>query len=133
MTEASEGDPFEEGPRDPEREWRELVAHVGDAFDRTLWRIALVDGVAVGVVLPTVFQRKDAVGTLSYIGIVPEHRRRGLGRALHASGLRLLAAAGARRYAGSTDLRNAPMARIFEKNGCALEAVQLLLHPPAAR
>lgn len=130
LTEASEGDPFEGPERDPEREWKELLEATGDDLDPTLWRIALMDGEPVGVVLPTVWKGKRKEGTLSYVGVVPAHRGQGLGRALHAAGLHLLAEAGAQRYAGSTDVRNAPMAHVFEQNGCAVTSVQLLLHPP---
>jgi len=130
LWEASQGDPFEGDDRDAEREWRELVADTGTELDPTLWRIALRDGVPVGVVLPTVWEGARREGTLSYVGVVPAHRGRGLGRALHAAGLRLLAEAGALRYAGSTDVRNAAMARVFAANGCPVASVQLLLRPP---
>jgi RimJ/RimL family protein N-acetyltransferase len=132
LVSASEGDPFEEEPRDPEREWKELVEDTGDDLDPTLWRVALQDGEPVGVVLPTVWKGRRREGTLSYVGVVPAHRGRGLGRALHAAGLHLLAGAGALRYAGSTDVRNTAMARVFERNGCPTTSVQLLLHPPRA-
>lgn len=127
---ASEGDPFEEDVRDPDAEWKELLEHAGDAFDPVLWRIALLDGAAAGVVLPTVFPEVDPLpGTCSYLGLLPPFRGRGLGRALHAEGLRLLAGAGARVYKGSTDERNLPMARVFAGNGCEVVGVQLLLRP----
>jgi len=132
LWDASQGDPFEDGDRDPQREWRELVEDTGDDLDPTLWRVAMRESEPVGVVLPTVWEGTRREGTLSYVGVVPAHRGKGLGRALHAAGLHLLAGAGALRYVGSTDVRNAAMARVFEENGCAVTSVQLLLHPPRA-
>ena len=110
-------------------EWRELLDYAGEALDRDLWRLALVDGAVAGVVLPVVWPGDDRTGTLFYVGIVPSHRGRGLGRALHAEGLRLLAAAGAVSYSGSTDCRNEAMARVFERNGCEILGRQLFLVP----
>lgn len=130
LTEASEGDPFEDEPRDPRREWDDLVEATGNDLDPALWRVAWWEGEPVGVVLPTVWEGKRREGTLSYVGVLPAHRGRGLGRALHAAGLRLLAEAGALRYAGSTDVRNLPMARVFERNGCPTTSVQLILRAP---
>ena len=125
MVEASEGDPYEEregAARDVAREWAELIEHEGDRFDPSGWY--LVDDAAgpVGVLLP----RADdaATGTLSYLGIVPSRRGRGLGRLLHAKGLALLAGRGLARYIGSTDVRNAPMLRVFERNGCRVKGTQ---------
>lgn len=130
LWDASQGDPFEDEDRDPQREWMELVAETGDDLDRHLWRIARWRGETVGVLLPTLWEGKRREGTLSYIGILPAHRGRGLGRALHAAGLRLLAGAGAHRYVGSTDERNRAMARVFARNGCRTESVQLYLDAP---
>jgi len=123
---AAEGDPFEDPEtRDPEREWQDLLAHAGDHLDRDLWKVAHVDGEPVGVVLPQSFGWDPPEGTLSYVGILPEHRGRGLGRRLHRAGLGLLKEAGIPHYKGSTDERNAPMARVFERNDCEVTAVQL--------
>ncbi len=130
MAAASEGDPFEEeGERDHDKEWSDLLLHVGDDLDRDLWRVALVDGEVAGVVLPRVWPEDNPPGTLCYVGLLPAFRGRGLGWRLHAWGLTLLRAAGAARYVGSTDERNAAMARTFEKNGCPVEGIQVFLRP----
>ena len=130
LMEASEGDPFEESERDPDREWRELVAYAGDGFDPTLWRVPLLGDEPIGIVLPTTWPKVGDSGTLAYLGVLPAFRRRGLGRALHAAGLGLLAGAGVKTYKGSTDVRNEAMVRVFERNGCTRKADQLLLRPP---
>jgi len=125
MDRAAEGDPFEhEGPRDALQELRDLARLAGDRFDPAAW-FALVDGDGhvAGVVLPQTWEGPG--GTLYYIAVTPEFRRRGLGRALHALGLRLLGERGAERYVGSTDTRNEAMVRIFERNGCTEIARQV--------
>jgi RimJ/RimL family protein N-acetyltransferase len=126
MAEASEGDPFEErkgAERDLDREWRELVSYAGDLFRPDRWWTVDDDSGPVGVVLPQAFSTEK--GTLFYLGVLPHRRGVGLGRALHAQGLHLLAAQGLRRYVGSTDLRNEPMRRVFERNGCRVKGVQV--------
>ncbi len=127
MTRCAEGDPFPEDDFDPQQDWRELLEHAGASFDPNRWRAPLIDGEPAGVVLPTPYPGAPIEGTISYVGILPAFRGRGFGRALHASGLRLLAEAGCTIYKGSTDHRNKAMARVFEKNGCAVDGVQLLM------
>jgi RimJ/RimL family protein N-acetyltransferase len=134
MTLASTGDPFEDAAaRDPIREFRELVAYAGSRFDPTWWRVAFLEGEPVGVVLPQVFEASEDEGSLFYIGVVPEHRGRGLGRALHAAGLEFLARKGVSRYVGSTDTRNHPMLAIFLSNGCRRTGTQLFYKPVSRR
>jgi GNAT superfamily N-acetyltransferase len=123
---AAEGDPFEEGePRDPQREWNELLDYAGKMLDRDLWRIALLDGETVGVVLPQAYDEDPPRGTLAYVAVLPAHRGKGLGRLLHRSGLALLAEAGVQKYVGSSDVRNVPMLKTFEHNGCETVSTQI--------
>ena len=132
MTEASEGDPFEDATEcDPEAEFAELVEAAGSKFDPAIWMLAHVEGEAVGVVLPQEFSDSEAEGTLFYVAVLPAFRGRGYGRALHATGLAMLAERGVTRYIGSTDTRNRPMLKVFEANGCPQTATQLFYGPPA--
>ena len=91
-----------------------------------------LEGEAVGVVLPQEFSDSEAEGTLFYVAVLPAFRGRGYGRALHATGLAMLAERGVTRYIGSTDTRNKPMLKVFEANGCPQTATQLFYGPPAA-
>jgi len=127
MTACAADDPFPEDDEDPQENWRDLVSHAGESFDLDRWRTVVVDGVPSGVILPTPYPDAPTEGTISYVGLLPAFRGRGLGRGLHASGLRLLADAGCTIYKGSTDARNVPMARVFEKNGCPVDDVQLFM------
>jgi GNAT superfamily N-acetyltransferase len=134
MAAAAEGDPFEEMEgRDPDADFQELVELAGDLFDESSWFLAAVGGKTVGVVLPQAFPDNDSQGTLFYVAILPVFRGRGYGRALHAAGLSLLAGRGVTDYVGSTDTRNAPMLRVFERNECPRTTTQLFFRPPSIR
>ncbi len=132
MTKAAEGDPFEdmEG-RDPEADFQELVDMAGEKYAPESWFFALLDSEVVGVLLPQAFPDSETDGTLFYVAVLPAFRGRGYGRALHASGLSMLAERGVTRYVGSTDTRNGPMLKIFEANGCPQTGTQLFYRPPA--
>jgi len=128
---ASEGDPFEpEGAHDALRELGDLIAYAGDAFDPSAWWIVREGEEDVGAVLPQTEADEPEAGSIFYVGIVPEKRGRGFGRLLHALALDALAARGAKRYVGSTELRNAPMRRVFARNGCREIARQVFYAPP---
>ena len=57
-------------------------------------------------------------GSINYVGVVRHHRRQGLGKALHLTGLRKLKDMGCKLYYGGTDSFNAGMQKIFEANNC---------------
>ena len=128
MYEASEGDPFEERKgreRDLSKEWRELVDGAEERFDPARWYLVDDEQGPVGVLLPQAVD--DRTGSLFYVGVLPARRGAGLGRGLHARGLALLSEAGLARYVGSTDFRNAPMRRVFFRNGCREIGIQAFL------
>lgn len=130
MSEAATGDPFENPEeRDPRRDFRSLMDYAGDRFDPTWWKVAFLGARPVGVILPQAFPGSETDGSLFYVGVVPDHRGRGLGRMLHATGLESLARKGITRYVGSTDSRNLPMLAIFAANGCAQSGTQLFYKP----
>jgi RimJ/RimL family protein N-acetyltransferase len=86
-------------------------------LDASLWYLVECDGDAAGVMLG----RRDpgtGEGSFAYIGLAVEFRGRGLGTALHAAGLDLLAAAGVTDYRDATAADNIVMKRVFARNGC---------------
>jgi ribosomal protein S18 acetylase RimI-like enzyme len=97
-------------------------ATCGGVLDSSLWYLVEVDGRVAGVMLGQrrVGQRRAETreGSFAYIGLTRELRGKGLGSALHAAGLDLLAAAGATEYRDATALDNGAMQRVFERNGC---------------
>ena len=131
MIEAAQGDPFEDvTDGDPEADFDELVEGAGNRFDPADWMLAQVGDDVVGVVLPQEFPGDGQEGTLFYVAVLPAFRGRGYGRALHASGLAMLAERGVTRYVGSTDTRNEAMLKVFCANGCAQTGTQLFYRPP---
>lgn len=61
---------------------------------------------------------EDAVGMISYIGILPERRGQGHGAALHAFALSALRRRGAAMYRDIVDAGNGAMRAVVRKNGC---------------
>jgi ribosomal protein S18 acetylase RimI-like enzyme len=79
------------------------------------WRVALdPDGLVVGFVLAT---RTAYDAAISFIGVLPQHRGRGVVDGLLAEGLRVHAEAGEPKVVGTTDAANTPMHRAFERAG----------------
>lgn len=79
------------------------------------WRVAEDPaGVVVGFVLAT---RTAYDAAISFIGVLPQHRGRGVVDALLDEGLRVHAGAGEERVVGTTDAANTPMRRAFERAG----------------
>lgn len=82
---------------------------------RAGWRIALdPDGLVVGFVLAT---RTAYDAAISFIGVLPQHRGRGVVDELLAEGLRVHGEAGESKVVGTTDAANTPMRRAFERAG----------------
>jgi GNAT superfamily N-acetyltransferase len=88
----------------------------GGPSDTSLWRVAYHAGDPAGVAL--VNDNGVGTGTLGYIGLLPELRGRGLGRALHAEALWLMRSSGLERYEDATGYDNAPMRAIFAGAEC---------------
>lgn len=112
LTLCAQGDP------QPVGEFAELVDAAGSLFDPEGWYLVDDADGPLGVVLPQAYPDVPTLGTLLYIGVLPERRGAGLGRELHQYGLQILAERGCTDYAGSTDLANVAMQRVFELNGC---------------
>ncbi len=130
MTLAALGDPFEDvTERDPRADFDQLVSYAGERFDPAMWHLAYLEDKVAGVVLPQPYPSEKKDGTLFYVAVVPEFRGRGYGKILHGVGLTQLATQGVEKYVGATDMRNAPMLRIFQANGCRHTQTQLFFQP----
>ena len=134
MFTASEGDPFSPSTAQTAlADLRDLIAFAEDAFEPEEW-FAVSDGEPVGVLLPQVYPDKPLEGTIFYVGVAPERRGQGFGSRLHQLGLAMLRERGAVRYVGSTDERNLPMLKVFEKAGVRVVRRQTFYHrPPQTR
>jgi ribosomal protein S18 acetylase RimI-like enzyme len=88
-----------QGPHDPER-----------------WWLALLDGRPAGVII---LNEVPDLGCwdLGYLGVVPEARCRGVGRAMTARAVRAARAAGAAELTLAVDVRNAPAWNLYTRQG----------------
>ncbi|CAM3213500.1 GNAT family N-acetyltransferase [Stackebrandtia soli] len=96
--------------------------------DRSMWRIAYLDGHVVGFAMPSANMGGPVVG---YLGTLPQYRGQGLVDELLNEITRIHAADGAQQIIADTDVTNVPMARAFERNGYENFAVRLVLDAPA--
>jgi RimJ/RimL family protein N-acetyltransferase len=78
------------------------------------WQIAYAGEHPIGFILPT---GSADLGTVGYVGVLPEHRGNGYVDALIGYASRTLQSAGFSRIAADTDFSNGPMAQAFERNG----------------
>lgn len=97
-----------------------LDGHRGAGRDRPeLWVLVRLDGQPAGVLLLT-----ELIGSLdwelSYLGVVPEQRGGGLGRALVVRALRAARRGGAAGMLLSVDRRNEPARRLYHGAGFTL-------------
>jgi ribosomal protein S18 acetylase RimI-like enzyme len=102
----------------------DLEFYLGLPGDRSLWRLAHDgDGRLVGFAVPS---RTAYDASVSYLGVLPEHRGKGFVDDLLAEITRLHAEAGAERITGTTDSTNAPMLAAFARAGYTAGAVRLV-------
>ena len=89
--------------------------------ERHWWWIGTVGDASAGVVLPVIFpgcaRGNLDEGTIYHIGVLPEHRGRGLGNLLLAKATDSLLAHGVWQMSCDTAIENAPMIRLFEQQG----------------
>lgn len=101
--------------------------YLGSPGERSWWRIATDEaGETLGFVVPSATPYGRNVG---YLGVLPEHRGKGLVDALLAETVRGHASAGANRVTATTDAVNAPMAAAFKRAGFHVVEHRLMLQP----
>ncbi len=83
-------------------------------FRPDAWHLAAEDGEPVGVVLVNTLQRR---GEIVYLGVVPEARGRGVGKALVARAVRDTARLGFRHLGLACDTANEPAMRLYREAG----------------
>jgi mycothiol synthase len=104
-----------------------LTAHMAEGFDPNHWWLAAINGEPAGLLLinPAV----DGDGwEIAYVGVVPKHRRRGLGRELVLKALLEAKAAGEPQVMLAVDARNRPARELYRGLGFeAHESREVLL------
>ncbi len=66
---------------DPYESWLHWMVEE-PSFDRSLWFVAEQDGEVAGIILSRAPENEPGLGWVRILGVLPEHRRRGLGQAL---------------------------------------------------
>ncbi len=85
-------------------------------FDPERWWLALADGRPVGVLVATAVEEWDG-WDVAYVGVVPEARGQGVGRALTGRLLRAAREAGAAQVTLAVDERNTPARGLYTRLG----------------
>lgn len=97
-----------------------LQSYVGDAeFESGLdcIQVGLIEGKPAAVVVAQVIP-KDGWSRITYMGMKPEFRGKGLGKWVHRRGFALMKAKGGKLYHGGTVRGNAAMEALFRGHGC---------------
>lgn len=84
-------------------------------------QVGLVDGEPAAFVIAQV-EPASGWSTITFMGVAPAFRGRGLGRFVHRRGMAMLRAQGGTLYHGGTSETNRPMVRLFEAHGCRVHA-----------
>jgi len=91
---------------------------------RQAWREAqLHDGTTIGFIIPT---RTAYDASISYLGVLPEHRGRGYVHDLLAEMVHTHHDDGQARIVGTTDAANAPMRAAFDRAGFTVTRVRIV-------
>lgn len=110
----------------------DLAFYRGLPGDREQWRLADdTSGRRIGFIIPS---RSAYDASVSYLGVVPQHRGHGYVDDLLAEITHMHASAGALRITGTTDTINAPMAAAFLRSGYTITKARVVASaPPESR
>lgn len=98
------------------------------SFDRTLWFVAETDGELAGIVIARAPENEPGVGWIRILGVVPEHRQKGLGQALLRHTFAEFANRGFNAVGLGVDAQNPTGAvRVYERAGMHVERTNLIL------
>ncbi len=89
------------------------------------WWLASINGEPVGVLMLSELDRLEG-WDLTYLGVVPEWRNRGVGRALLETAMRIVADAAGAHLEVAVDARNAPAIQLYAGHGFQLVGERLL-------
>ncbi|MEO1269613.1 MAG: GNAT family N-acetyltransferase [Myxococcota bacterium] len=84
-------------------------------------QVGFIDGTPAAFIVAQI-DPSDGWSRISYMGLAPPFRGRGLGVHLHRHGFAMMRAQGGSLYHGGTALENIAMQRLFERHGCAVYA-----------
>ena len=114
--------------REPFEVWKHWMID-DPAFDPTLWRVAEAErGDIAGILLARVADQEPGLGWVRILGVLPDHRRKGLGEALLLGSFREFSRRGFDSVGLGVDAQNPTGAlRLYERAGMHVERKNLLL------
>lgn len=102
----------------------DLAFYLSLPGEREAWRVAeLQDGTPVGFIVPT---RTAYDASISYLGVLPEHRGLGYVHDLLAEMVHVHHGDAQARIVGTTDAANTPMRAAFERAGFSLTRARIV-------
>jgi len=81
------------------------------------WEIAFLGTTYVGIILPQLHDEGARQGSNFYLGVVPEQREKGFGKALQRRAVETLIKRRAKMIVGSTATKNTAMIKVFQSLG----------------
>src|SRR5262249_19806071 len=97
------------------------------SFDSSLWFLAESDGELAGVVIARAPENEPGVGWIRILGVLPEHRQKGLGQALLRHTFAEFASRGFHAVGLGVDAENPTGAvRVYERAGMHVERTNLI-------
>ena len=111
---------------EPFESWRHWMVD-DSVFDRTLWLVAEQGDDLAGILIGRAPENEPGVGWIRILGVVPDHRQRGLGQALLRHSLREFARRGFDAVGLGVDAENPTGAvRLYENAGMHVERTNLM-------
>ena len=111
---------------EPFESWRHWMVD-DSVFDRTLWLVAEQGDDLAGILIGRAPENEPGVGWIRILGVVPDHRQRGLGQALLRHSFRQFARRGFDAVGLGVDAENPTGAvRLYENAGMHVERTNLM-------
>lgn len=111
---------------EPYESWRHWMVE-DELFDRSLWFAAEKDDDLAGILIGRAPENEPGVGWVRILGVVPEHRQKGIGQALLRHSFREFAGRGFKAVGLGVDAENPTGAvRVYERAGMHVERTNLI-------
>ena len=117
LGQSGQGDPDWSADDDPRQLSKSFLSEKGLYGELDAIQVGFLDGRAAAIVIAQVNQG-TGWSRITYMGILPEFRGRGLGKWVHRHGFAMIRTQGGKEYHGGTVSTNAAMIRLFRSHGC---------------
>jgi mycothiol synthase len=118
---------------EPYESWRHWMID-DKVFDRSLWFVTEKGDDLAGILIGRAPENEPGVGWIRILGVLPDHRQQGLGRALLRHSFREFASRGFKAVGLGVDAENPTGAvRVYERAGMHVERTHLLYEKAGLR